>query len=118
MKLSLFMFLIQVCTLFVVCSAFKPEYTEQFGYPESDAGAVNAREMTTQLARKSYVGPPMEGKPQQPSPSPDTHAAHCASPFQKATPEEPDHHLSADYLQSKPQSGRSAMATHTCECQW
>jgi hypothetical protein len=42
----------------------------------------------------SSVDPPMEGQPQQPSPSSETHASHDASPFQKATPEELDHHAS------------------------
>jgi hypothetical protein len=73
-----------------ICSAFKPEYTGHLDYPEPDSGAVNPSEKATQLAWKSSVGPPMEGQPQQPSPSSDTHLAHGASPFQKATPEELD----------------------------
>jgi hypothetical protein len=75
----------------LICSAFKPEYTEHLDYPEPVSGAVNPSEKTTQLAWKSSMGPPMEGQHQQLSPSSETHAAHGASPVQKATPEELDH---------------------------
>jgi hypothetical protein len=93
MNLSLFTFLTQVCTFFLSFYLFslQPEYTEHLDYPKPDSSAVNANEKTSQLAQMSSVDPPMEGQPQQPSPSLETHAAHGASPFQKATPEELDH---------------------------
>jgi hypothetical protein len=44
--------------------------------------------MTTQLVRRSSARPPTRGQPHQSSSSSsDAHATHCASPFQKATPE-------------------------------
>ncbi|KAF8499890.1 hypothetical protein F5888DRAFT_117257 [Russula emetica] len=61
-------------------------------YPEPDSDVVNPSEKTTQLVRKSSASPPIRGRPHQPSSSSsDIHAAHGASPFRKAPPEELDH---------------------------
>ena len=95
------------------------ENTEHLNHPELDSDVVNPREKTTQLVRKSSASPPTRGQPHQPPSSPDVHALHGASPFQKATPEELDHppsqqiaceqNLSLNGLPSRPTSasGRS-----------
>ena len=75
--------------LFVVLFGQPPKFenTEHLEFSKSDSD-VNPSEKTTQLVRKSSVMPPTRGQPYQPlSSSSDTHAAHGASPFQKATPE-------------------------------
>jgi hypothetical protein len=93
MKLSLFTFLTQVCTFFChfIWTAPKFENTELLDFPESDFDVVNPSEKTAELVQKSPASPPTSGQPHRPpSSSPYAHAAHCAFPFQKPTPEELD----------------------------
>jgi hypothetical protein len=75
-----------------IWTAHKFENTERLDYPESDSDAVDPSEKATQLMQKSSASPPTRGQPHRPlSSSSGAHAAHSASPFQKATPEELDH---------------------------
>jgi hypothetical protein len=61
-------------------------------YPKPDPITLEHSEKTTQLAQKLSAGHSTRGQPHQPSSSSsDAHATRSASPFQKATPEEPDH---------------------------
>ena len=65
------------------------ENTELLDYPGPDSDAVDPSDKTTQLVQKSSATPLTRGQLHQPlSSSSDAHAAHGASPFQKATPEE------------------------------
>jgi hypothetical protein len=67
-------------------TASKFEIAEHIMHPNPDPNAVKPSERTTQLARKSSVGPPTQEQLQHPtSSSSDVCAAHGASPFQNAT---------------------------------
>src|SRR5216684_6155698 len=92
MKLSIFMFLTQVCTfLSFHLDGLKIGNTELIKYPEPNLNAVNPSEKTTQPAQKSFTGPPPLGQLQQlTSSSSDDHVAHDASPFQEVTHQELD----------------------------
>ena len=81
----LFTFLTQVCSFLVISSGRLPRLrTEHIKYPESEPNAVNPNEKTTQLARKSFAGPPTQEQPHHPAPS--SCEAHGSFPLQDATP--------------------------------
>jgi len=85
MRRLLFTFLTQVCSFLVISSGRLPRLrTEYIKFPESEPNAVNPNEKTTQLARKSFAGPPTQEQPQHPEPS--SCEAHGSSPLQGATP--------------------------------
>ena len=67
MNLSLFTFLIQVCTFFChfIRTGSRIQSTEGITYPDPDLNAVDPGENTTQLARGSLAGPSTQGQPQQ-----------------------------------------------------
>ncbi len=76
-------------------TAFNIENTELLNYSKPDPKDVNPSEKTTQLARKSSVGPLNQEQPQeQTSSSSDAHTAHGSPSFRRATPEELDHSAS------------------------
>ena len=99
MNLSLFTFLIQVCTFFChfIRTDSRIENTELITYPDLDPDAVKPSEKATQLVRESIAGSESstQGQLQQPTLSSshlNVHPEHGTSLFQKAIPEESDHH--------------------------
>jgi hypothetical protein len=75
--------------------ASKIEDVEHIKYLEPDPNAVSPSEMTIQLGRASFVGPPTLEQPRHlTSSSLDAHTAHGASSFQNAIPGELDHTVS------------------------
>jgi hypothetical protein len=53
----------------LICTATKTENTEQIKYSGQELNAVNPNEKTTQLAWKSFAGPPIQEQPQRPTSS-------------------------------------------------
>ena len=98
--LSLFTFLIQVCTTIFchfIWTDFRIQNTEQITYPDPDPNAADPREKAAQFARELSAGPSTQGQPQQPTFSlsdSNVQAEHVTSPFRKATHGELDHSAS------------------------
>ena len=108
MRFPLFTFLIQVCTSFchLIWTTSKIDNTEYIKYPETNSNAVGPNEKATQVARKSYAGPPTQDQPQHSSsssleahmkklfagpptleqPQRSTSSAHGAFPLRNVTP--------------------------------
>ena len=63
-----------------IWTAFQAEDTEHIKYPDPDYNAVSPDEKTTQLAWKSFIGPPTKEQPQH------TKSSHGAPRLQSATP--------------------------------
>ena len=83
----LFTHLTQVCSFLVISSGRLPRLkTEHIKFPVSESNAVNPNEKATQLARKSFAGPPTHWQEQPQHPVSTSPEPPGSFPLQDATP--------------------------------